>query len=143
MIYITHERSKITPKKKNLNEPKQQNLLGKKLTQKNWVQPLLFGGLLQDKLVFNLPFPLNVIVIEGTLSVLPLTVRHKCDLRDTETMDLRVTRCFPIPFLGKQRIFFWVASILPMHICPHKQPTCNLLKLLYIQVKKYKIFYLQ
>ena len=60
-----------------------------------------FGGLLQGKLVFNSPFPLNVTVIEGTLSILPLTVRRKCDLRDTETMDLRVTRCFPIPFLGE------------------------------------------
>ena len=59
------------------------------------------GGLLQGKLVFNSPFPLNMTVIEGTLSILPLTVRRKCDLRDTETMDLRVTRCFPIPFLGE------------------------------------------
>ena len=44
MIYITHERSKIAPKNKNLNEPKQQNLLGKKLTQKNCMQPLFFWG---------------------------------------------------------------------------------------------------
>ena len=82
---------------------------------------------------------------QAPFGYLPLTVQYSATFR---TLCHASSHLFlPLnPYLGKQRIFLGVASILSMCIHSHTQLDCNYLLMIqnrYLKMSKSKMFYLQ